>query len=367
MAFDHQRQDLLILHAFSTFAVGGPQVRFCAMANRFGTSLRHAIVAIDGVTSCRERLDAGLLIDYLAIPGHKGDLIGNVLRYRQVLRDLAPDILVTYNWGAIEWAMANQFMGCRQIHIEDGFGPEERDRQLLRRVWTRRMVLRDAITVLPSLVLRHIARDVWHLPKKQIRYIPNGIYLNRFSVHRSPAPSVVPVIGTVAALRPEKNISRLLRGFALLLRNIQARLVVVGSGSELSSLQALAGSLGIASHVSFTGHMTATAGVYQEFDIFALSSDTEQMPISLLEAMASGLPVAATQVGDVAEMLAEPNRRFVVPRDDAALAAALQVLSADAGLRTVLGAANRARAEAEYGQDKMFGAYGALLLPRAAA
>ncbi len=356
-----------LLHIFPTFAAGGAQMRFCAVANHFGTRFRHAIVAIDGVTTCRERLNPGLLVDYLGIAEHKGDMIGNVLRYRSVLRDLAPDVLVTHNWGSMEWAIANQIVERPHVHIEDGFGPEERDRQLPRRVWTRRLMLRAATTVLPSRVLERIARSVWRLPKKRLRYIPNGIDLTRFTVRPPGDPAAPLVIGTVAGLRPEKNISRLLRAFALLLQHASARLVIVGSGNELPALQALASSLGIARHVRFAGHMPATEAAYREFDIFALPSDTEQMPISLLEAMASGLPVAATNVGDVAEMLAEPNRRFVVPRDDAALAAALRELSADARLRAALGTANRIRTEAEYGQDRMFRAYAELLLPRAAA
>ena len=97
-------------------------------------------------------------------------------------------------------------------------------------------------------------------------------------------------------------------------------------------------------------------------DIFALSSDTEQMPLSLLEAMASALPVAATDVGDVRHMLAPDNAtaELVTQRDDAALAMAIGRLAEDAALRARLGQANRARAEAEFDQRRMFDAYAAL-------
>jgi len=84
------------------------------------------------------------------------------------------------------------------------------------------------------------------------------------------------------------------------------------------------------------------------------------MPLAVLEAMASGLAVAATDVGDVADMLAAENRRFVVEQDAPALAGALAALLADPALRATLGAANRARAERDYAEAAMLLAYAAL-------
>jgi glycosyltransferase involved in cell wall biosynthesis len=96
---------------------------------------------------------------------------------------------------------------------------------------------------------------------------------------------------------------------------------------------------------------------YRGFDVFALSSDTEQMPLSVLEAMAASLPVAATDVGDVAGMLADDNRPFVTALDPAALAAALKTLLERPDLRRALGAANRARAERDYDEAAMLRGY----------
>jgi len=346
----------LLLHVFSTFAVGGPQVRFAALANRFGPAWRHAIVAMDGDTACRERLDPDLDLTFPAVALRKGDTLGNLRRCRRALLELRPDVLVTYNWGAIEWAMANLLARRRHIHIEDGFGPEERAGQLPRRVWTRRLVLRRATVVLPSRTLERIALDIWRLPPGRVRYIPNGIDVSRFL--QGERGGEVPVIGTVAALRGEKNLARLLEAFALLRQ--PARLVIVGDGPERAALEARALELGIADRTNFTGHLAAPQTAYRDFDLFALSSDTEQMPLSVLEAMASGLAVAATDVGDVATMLAEENRPFVVARDAAALAEAMVALLADPARRQTIGSANRARVERKYDQETMFQAYAAL-------
>ena len=348
----------LLLHVFPTFATGGAQVRLASVLNHFGRRWRHAIIAMDGVLTCRERLEPGLDVTFPAIALPKGDTLGNLRRCRAVLRELAPQTLVTANWGSIEWGMANLVPLVRHVHVEDGLGPDEVAGQLPRRVWTRRFVLRRSTVVLPSRVLERIALQTWRLPARRVRYVPNGVDLARFG-KPGPRGDGPPVIGTVAALRAEKNLGRLLHAFQIVRQAMPARLVIVGDGAERAGLEALAASLGVAGDVRFAGHMAEPAGEYAGFDVFALSSDTEQMPLSVLEAMAAGLPVAATDVGDVRLMLAPENAGHVVARDPAALAGALlDVLQAgDRGI----GAANRARAEAEYSQTAMFAAWGALL------
>ncbi|MBV9747374.1 MAG: glycosyltransferase [Acetobacteraceae bacterium] len=351
----------LVLHVFPTFDVGGAQARFATLANRLGPRLRHLVVAMDGRYGCRERLDPALDIGFPEVEISKGDTRGNLRRFRAALTAWRPDLLVTSNWGSVEWAIAAAIppRPVRHLHMEDGFGPEERDRQMPRRVWTRRLVLARSLTVVPSRNLERIARTVWRLPRGRLRYVPNGVDLTRA------APAFVPgeglLVGTVAALRAEKNIERLLRAFALAAEERAARLLIVGDGPERAELERLAGELGIAARVRFAGHVPAPAGLVAAMDVFALSSDTEQMPLSLLEAMAAAKPVAATAVGDVADMLAPANRPYAVERDDAALAGALSALLDDAALRQVLGDANRARAEAVYSEDAMVEAWAGLL------
>ena len=98
------------------------------------------------------------------------------------------------------------------------------------------------------------------------------------------------------------------------------------------------------------------------FDVFALTSDTEQMPYAVVEAMAARLPVLSTDVGDVAAIVAGDNRPFVVPRDKpAALADAMTRLCADAPLRRRLGAANRVKVEKDYAIPPMVIAFRGIL------
>jgi len=351
----------LILSVFPGFGIGGAQVRFTSIANHFGSRYRHAIIAMNGVRDAQNRLDPTLDVSFPQLDFHKGATLANARLFRRFLRDLAPDVLVTSNFGTIEWALANVLPIVRHVHMEDGFGPEERDRQIPRRVWLRRLLLRHAAVMLPSRNLLRIATDIWRLPPANLHYIPNGIDLERFGTAPAESPwpnGDGPVIGTVAALRAEKNLARLIRAFAGVAA--PCRLVIVGDGPERPALQALATECGVAGRVHFTGHIAAPQGLYQAFDLYALSSDTEQMPMTVLEAMAAALPVAATDVGDVATMLAPDNRPFVSPRTDEALAESLRALVANADLRRSLGAVNRAKVVADYDQRTMFAAYAKL-------
>lgn len=348
----------LMLSVFATFAVGGQQVRFAALANHYGARFRHAIIAMDGDIAAGARL--AVPADYPAVEIRKGDTLGNIRRFRRVLRELRPDVLVTHSWGSIEWGLANLLPVTRHVHVEDGFGPEERDRQIPRRVWLRRLALRRAEVGLPSRTLERIATEVWKLDRKRVHYIPNGLDLSAFESDR--VAHDVPVVGTVAALRAEKNLPRLLRAFAMATETRPGRLVIAGDGPVRGELQALAAELGIAERVDFLGYVREPAGLYAGFDVVALSSDTEQMPMCVLEAMAAGLPVVSTDVGDIRAMVSPENGELLVPRDDAALAAVLGRALGDAELRGRLGEANRAKAGLEYGQEAMFDAWERLFL-----
>jgi glycosyltransferase involved in cell wall biosynthesis len=355
----------LLLQIFSTFDSGGAQTRFIALANHFGRALRHVVVAMNGRYGAFEQLAPDTGVAKKDVTVIKERVLTNIRNFRRVIDDLHPDILITHNWGTTEWAMANWPGRVRHIHMEDGFGPEEAEGQLRRRVLTRRLLLRKSTVVVPSLTLQQIACDIWRLPKKNVRYIPNGIDCARYATGPDPTatggwPQQGVKIGAVAALRPEKNIARLIRAFAEVGLDVPCWLVIVGDGHERPSLEQLATQLGVQKRVLFVGHIAGTERVYGGFDVFALTSDTEQMPYTVLEAMAAGLPVAATRVGDVPYMVAPENLPYVVAREDGSVATALRQLLQDAALRRRIGAANQKMAFATYDQNTMFAAYAEL-------
>ncbi|MDR3437877.1 glycosyltransferase family 4 protein [Telmatospirillum sp.] len=355
----------LLLHVYATFKVGGPQMRFAQLANHFGPRYRHRIIAMDGETGAMARLAPEIDARVLDVPIRHGETLGNLKTFRALLRELHPDLLVTSNWGSIEWAMANLDGRVRHVHMEDGFGPEEANRQLPRRVWTRRIVLRRSTIILPSMTLYGIARNIWRLPERHLHHIPNGVDCARFgggpdrqfAAAKGIMDGDEPVIGTVAALRAEKNLSRLLDAVAEVARLRPVRLAIVGDGAEMPKLKARAAELGIGDRVIFTGSCGEPERLLPSFSVFALSSDTEQMPLSILEAMACGLPIAATDVGDVRNMVSDENRAYVVRRDAPSLAKAILGLLDNPLQARAAGRANALRAAEVFEQSLMFAAY----------
>lgn len=352
-----------ILHVFSTFAVGGPQRRFAQLACALGGGFRHFVRAMDGRTDAASLLSNNSPCEVQPLGFHRGNPLQNIRNARQQLATVRPAVLVTYNWGATEWAAAADPRRLRHVHIEDGFGPEESRKQLLRRVLFRRFVLnRHSTVIVPSQRLLRIALDTWKLDRERVHYIPNGIPCARF--RREPDPALTslfkgsgPVVGTVATLRREKALDRLISAFSLVLAHGPARLVIAGDGPDRPRLEAFTAERGLRDHVTFVGAIAAPERILRSFDVFALSSDTEQMPLSVLEAMAAGRAIASTDAGDIRMMLAPENEPFVVPAYDVALASMIMALLRDPALRACLGNANAARASALFDEIQMTNAY----------
>jgi glycosyltransferase involved in cell wall biosynthesis len=359
-----------VLHCHSTFAPGGKEARAVRLINAFGDAAEHVVLSgVPGQLGARAGLMPGIRVDF---PGNAPSLTGaptpaRLWRLSRYLRRF--DLVLTYNWGAFDAVMANRlFGGVPLIHHEDGFNEDEAAALKRRRNLYRRLGLAGAYRlVVPSLRLERIARDAWGQTPARIVRIANGVPVERFA--RPPEPGAIPgferqpgeiVVGTVAGLRAVKNLPRLVRAFAAM-RHKPARLVIVGEGPESERIAAAARAAGVAPHLLMPGFLAEPARWIGHFDIFALSSDSEQFPISLVEAMAAGLPAVATAVGDVPAMVSDDNRPLIVDcGDEAALAAALDSLADQPNLRRAIGAANREKAVREYDEKRMIDAYARL-------
>ena len=360
------------LHLHSSFEPGGKELRCVRLINAFGREAQHAIVSSDpGKRGAAELLDRTAKVGWPAFPPLAGQpLPGRLRRLAQAMQGY--DIVCTYNWGAMDAVLAHTlFADFYQlpplVHHEDGFNEDEAGGLKPTRNFYRRIALgRAQALVVPSRTLERIALEVWHQPRSRVRRIPNGIATKAFG--KKAKPGVLPGLvkrrgelwaGTLAGLRKVKNLPAMVRAFAGLPDEWQ--LVIAGEGPERGAILAEAERLGIEDRVHLPGFAADPAAVTGLFDLFVLSSRSEQFPISLVEAMAAGLPVAAPAVGDVSAIVASENLRFIVaPGDEAALGEAMARLADDVVLRDAVGKANRAKAREEFEEARMIERYRSL-------
>ena len=215
----------------------------------------------------------------------------------------------------------------------------------------------DRILCVSRAVERALLTD--GVPQPQLQVVRSGIDVGvwaRDEAARAQARATLGasddtlVLGAVGALTPEKGRVHLLEAFALLdPARRDARLVLLGDGPLRTELEARAEGLAIVDRVHFLGHLDDVATWLSAFDVFSAPSESEGLSLSLMQAMAAGLPVIASEVGGMPEVVGSGGAgRLVPPGDVAALAAELAALSEDKGLRASLGEAAQSRAQAVF-------------------
>lgn len=358
-----------ILHLHSTFSLGGKEARAVRLMNAFGDRAQHRILsAMPEALGARDVIDADIVVEF---PENAPSLVGKpgLKRYHALAAYMRQfDLVLSYNWGSMDGVMTHRLFGGGLppiIHHEDGFNADEADRLKTKRNIYRRLAFPTLHKlVVPSDRLNAIARTVWKQPERRIRQIANGIPVARYA--ETPGSGVIPgferqpgevVVGTIAGLREVKDLPRLVRAVAALPPHV--RLVIAGEGPERGEIEAEAQRCGIADRVMLAGFLDRPWRYAGHFDIFALSSRSEQFPISVVEAMAAGLPVASPRVGDVETMVSAENRPLIA-LSETDLAGALGKLVVDVALRSEIGAANRAKACSDYDERRMIDAYAAL-------
>lgn len=345
-----------VVHLFSTFDAGGPQVRTAHLIGLLPDRFDHTIVAMDGRYGCKSLLPERSGIRCVELP-FRTDTGWTAFKLGRFLRVQRPDLLCTYNWGAIEGILAGRFAKlCPMLHHEDGFGPDEADRQKSRRVFARRVLLDDVDAVfVASRNLERIAVDDWKLPKRRVHFIANGVDCARFrpgdraeSRAALGLPLDANLIGSVGGFRPEKDHDFLLDACV----GLDAELVLVGEGPLRSNIEARIARTGVRAHL--LGWVDDLVPVYRSLDLLAISSRTEQLPVALLEAMASALPVVSTDVGDVRVVLPASGHEWLCPVGDlTGFRERLAAMLADPRAREQLGTDNRERCASAFSQAWM--------------
>jgi glycosyltransferase involved in cell wall biosynthesis len=222
--------------------------------------------------------------------------------------------------------------------------------RLLKRLTSPRLAAHVAVS---SRAARQV-EQLSGLPDGSIRSIPNGVPMPESeNVRRSPASDFV--VGAVGRFHQQKAFDVLIRAVAQL---PGVQLVLVGEGEQRIALERLAADLGIADRVVLTGWSEEAAAHLRSFDVVAIPSRFEGLPLVLLEAMLTGSAIVATGVGSILDALADGETGLVVPVDDPdALAAALRRLREDPDLRLRLGTAAAEVARSRFTATAMARAY----------
>lgn len=270
-----------------------------------------------------------------------------------IVRSARPDILhVNSSKAGGLGALAGRLLGVKKIIFTVHGWPFRERRNIL---WRGLVWIASYVTL--ALSTRAIAvsqkdLDDSPLPGKTV-YIKNGIpplsFMSRSDARsvlsRSPAPNEL-WIGTVAELTRNKGIDVLIRSVA---SADEARFFIIGDGEERERLETLADTLDVRERVFFRGNIPDAYRLLPAFDLFILPSRKEGLPYTVLEAGMAGLPVIASAVGGVPEIIRNGETGVLVPpEDEKAIVEAVESLSAHPEKRTWLGRNIRALVEREY-------------------
>ena len=363
----------LIAHVLYSFDVGGLENGVVNLINHMPPErFRHVVVALAQCAPdfCQrvQRAD----VEFISLHKPPGHGIKLYPRFYRLCRQLRPAIVHTRNLAALEFAVPAALAGVpARVHGEHGWdtsdpGGTQRKYQLLRRAYSPFV---NRYVALSGQIESYLTERVG-IAASRVERICNGVDTLRFlpasarqAVAGSPFddPDTV-IVGTVGRLQTVKDQLNLVRAVAIARGQGEAgaklRLLIAGDGPQRAEVEAEIAASGIGDITWLAGARSDVPEVMRALDIFALPSQAEGISNTILEAMASGLPVAATDVGGNAELVAAGETGALVPAQDPhAMAQALLRYTADAALRQSHGTAGRQRVERSFSIDNMVERY----------
>lgn len=369
---DPVTQPPLVAHLVYRLDIGGLETLLVDTINRMPPGrYRHAVICLTDYTDFAARITRpGVELFALHKPtGLAPRIHADLFR---LLRRLRPAILHTYNLGTVEYAATAWAAGVPvRIHAEHGRDARDPQGVNPKHNLLRRLLVPFIDRYVPvSRDLCAWLENVVRIPRRKLQLIDNGVDTERFcadgprGVESWDGDPDAFVIGTVGRLQDVKDQATLIEAFALLramLPQRRLRLVLVGDGPLRASLEARVAALALQDCVWFAGPRSDVAPVMRSLSLFALSSIAEGTPVTLLEAMASELPVVATAVGGIPDLLQDGRCGALAPAGDPhALAEAIAPYVRDPALARRHGAAGRERVEQRYSMRAMLAAYVAL-------
>jgi sugar transferase (PEP-CTERM/EpsH1 system associated) len=366
-----ERSPVHVMHVMYALQPGGMEFGVLKLVNGHDrTRVRSSILSTRPASELKELLAADVPLYELS--RRPGADLRTVWQMYRVFRNTKPDVVHTHAWGTlIEGIAAARLAGVPiVVHGEHGtLQLRGYQRFVQRRAWS---AVDRVLAVSTKLAERMAAETGFPLPR--IETIRNGVDLTRFGhASRSAARAALNlspdnmVIGTMGRLVPVKNqVSLIEAARQLRTLGLEPTVVIAGEGYLRNRLEEHAAAAGVGDAVRFLGQRTDPEMVLAAMDVYALTSVSEGLPNTVLEAMATGLPVVSTRVGGVEELVEHGVTGFVVPPNDPdALAKTLALLLRDESLRRTAGAAGRLRAESEFAISGMIRRYESLYVSAA--
>lgn len=367
----------LIAHVLYRFDVGGLENGVVNLINRLPQErYRHAVIALTAVTEFRRRVLRDD-VAYFALNKSPGSGLRLAPRFVRLFRQLRPAIVHTRNLAALEASLPAWWAGVpARVHSEHGWDVGDLDGTSVKNRWTRRLYrpfVSHQIALSKHLAV-YLDRQIG-VRGAHVSQIYNGVDTERFAPapqeRRTPegcpfdlnGPQPLQVIGTVGRLQAVKDQLTLARAFVHLVQRdaslrATARLVLVGGGPLREPVQAVLRDAGMLDLAWFAGERNDIAELLRIFDVFALPSLAEGISNTILEAMASALPVVATDVGGNGELVDEGSTGRLVPANDpTAMAEALIAYVRNPALARQHGERGRAQALARFSLDRMVADY----------
>jgi glycosyltransferase involved in cell wall biosynthesis len=359
-----------ILHVFSTFDLGGPESRFLKLAALLGDEFEHHVIAMDGKFGAAEFITS-TNVRLVKVSMTRGGVAPNFRKLRDLIKSIKPIHIVSYNFGALESVFSSLFLGIGHSHAEEGFGADEIVKRIKRRNLLRLLAFKisRARLVVVSQGVEAIARSEWRIPTKRIVRINNGVASEKQdALERAQLLRAVALdnqkefwFGTAARLRPIKRVDRLLQAMAIVVKthdlDVAPRLLVLGDGPDLPQLKELASKLGIAHAVEFRGQVEDVLHHLSGLHAFAMSSDSEQMPLGVVEAMHCQLPIVSTDVGDIKDMVSLANKPLIGELTPESMARSMLTLVRNPEHASYLGLQNRLKAVQQFSLEAMLGGW----------
>jgi len=342
-----------ILQVIPYFCFGGAET-MCENLTYALTALGHEVTVVslyDEHTPISDRMEAaGTKIHYL--DKRLGADASMVPKLYRIMKQERPDVVHTHLDVVKYAAVAARLAGVKKcIHTVHNVAHKEAEglAQIINRVYFR---LGWAKPVALSPEVQNTIAGVYGLPDQDVPVIYNGIDLNRYIPKTAYSDRETMVLLHIGRFNEQKDHEGLLRAFQSLHSDYpQCQLHLVGDGELRDQIEALAGELSLENSVVFHGAMPDVRPFLHSADIFLLPSRYEGMPMTIIEAMATGLPIVATRVGGVPDMVHDGKSALVVPRKTEAVAQACRRLIQDPALRESLGRAalrDSRRFSAEY-------------------